>query len=175
MLVVAGDQNQMVLGDALIAQGLPVVGGADEAQMDALVDEHLLDGFTVAAFDGDAAVGPLLHEAGHKPWYQIKARYGGGTDNQLVLELLVQIRFQIGAFAHDVLGKVIDPLAVIRQGQAFFCLPVEEHRVQGVLQGLDVAADGGLGQIQAAGSLRKAAAFHDGDKNLQLPQNLLLY
>ena len=42
--------------------------------------------------------------------------------------------------------------------------------MEGFLQGADMGADGGLGQIKPLGGLREAAVVHDGHKDLQLPQ-----
>ena len=42
--------------------------------------------------------------------------------------------------------------------------------MEGFLQGADMGADGGLGQIKPLGGLGEAAVVHDGHKDLQLPQ-----
>ena len=59
------DEHQTVLGDRLVNEVLPVVGAADEAEVDVVVEQHLLHRGAVTAEERAAAGGILPGEARH--------------------------------------------------------------------------------------------------------------
>ena len=124
--------------------------------------------FAVPSPQKESRLSVFLHKAGHELGHQILGGHRGGADTQGLLITLRSTLLKGLRAAQDIPGGIVDLLPLLRQQHLAASASLDQAGVQYLLQGADMHADSGLGQMHGFRRLGKAAVLRRSHKGLQL-------